>query len=136
MNAFSPLGKIKSLENRHVLQACWILMQTKIPSHGLTVLQHYMDFPWLLTFSYRAWRVSRSTTELSKFTTAIKKTKEKRISCQDDNPAVKENLRTIPTNSFYDLLVIQLKGFNFIMPWIVPFLRLWARNLVEPGVKC
>lgn len=42
------------------------------------------------------------------------KKKKKRISCQDDNPAVKESLSTTLSNSFYDLLVIQLKGFNFI----------------------
>lgn len=43
-----------------------------------------------------------------------KREKKKELVVQNDNPAVKERLATILSNSFYDLLVIQLKGFNFI----------------------
>lgn len=65
-----------------------------------------------------------------------KREKKKELVVQDDNPAVKERLSTILSNSFYDLLVIQLKGFNFNNALNSAVSKSIARNLAEPGVKC
>lgn len=65
-----------------------------------------------------------------------KREKKNELVVQNDNPAVKERLITILSNSFYDLLVIQLKGFNFINALNSAVSKGIVRNLAEPGVKC